>query len=497
MKRGLGRRGVRYGGAAVVVLLLAWGLPSMLLAALSPGGAEPMAATDQLAGLEGIRERLARRSAFDHELDREIETLDARIDALRQDRQQTAREVEAARAEIARLERELDRLVPRLLMWNEREAKRQEASARALASIAGLSRRAEIDPTLRARLRAVSPIMMRRLQSQEGGLEGLERRSDRLMERHRELREAVPLMLAAQQRIEMRRQELVRQKASAARRQAGIADDLLHLSQAEAIAARRVLNAERARSTLISWSAGLVGHAPHLLSLAEGPDRQAWIRKSRLEPKLPSTAAPSESADLALVAAASIDRAKASGAGLETELEAVVWSPPPAKPSTTVERAHIAALSDHAAIGAGRSASAASIDRTIQMRRPTRPITPAPDALLDPVLQAVDQRPIITMPANPGQQVAAPDAGRVAFGGEFGSYGLLLILEHDREYHTILWGFGKLNVATDDRVEAGEIIGIMGGGGEDASELHVEFRRNGRPVGALPWLAASSSKVRG
>lgn len=512
MKRGLGRWGTRCGAAAFALAFLGWGLPSALLAALSPGeagptspgeagptpgAARPVTVGDDVARLEAIRERLDRRSALDRALDRQIESVDERIAVLVVERQLAADEVSAARAEVARVERELDRLVPRILMRTEREAKRYEASARALASIAGLSRRAEIEPALRARLRAVSPIMLRRLQRQEGGLAALERRSDRLMQRHRELRESLPSMLAAQQQIEMRRQQLARQKASATRRQDEIADDLVELSRAEAITARRVLHEERARTALVGRTPGLVRRAPHLLALAERPARQAWISKFRLARKLPSTAPPGLSSGRALVAATSIDRATTSGAGLEAGLEAVVWSPPPAKPSTAVERAHIAALSDHAAIEAGRSAAAASFDRAIQVRRQTRPITPAPDTLLDPILQAVEQRPVITMPANPGQQVAAPDAGRVVFGGSFGSYGLLLILEHEREYHTILWGFGKLNVATDDRVEAGEIIGVMGGGGGDASELHVEFRRNGRPVGALPWLAASSSKVRG
>jgi len=93
--------------------------------------------------------------------------------------------------------------------------------------------------------------------------------------------------------------------------------------------------------------------------------------------------------------------------------------------------------------------------------------------------------------------VAAPEGGREVFAGGFKSYGLLLIIEHQREYHTLLWGFSKLDVETGDRVRTGQIVGVMAADVEGPPELHVEVRRNGRPVNPLPWLAASSNKVRG
>ena len=47
------------------------------------------------------------------------------------------------------------------------------------------------------------------------------------------------------------------------------------------------------------------------------------------------------------------------------------------------------------------------------------------------------------------------------FADAFKSYGLLLIIEHDSEYHTLLWGFSKLRVGLGDEVQGGQIIGIM------------------------------------
>jgi septal ring factor EnvC (AmiA/AmiB activator) len=103
----------------------------------------------------------------------------------------------------------------------------------------------------------------------------------------------------------------------------------------------------------------------------------------------------------------------------------------------------------------------------------------------------------ITIAAMPGQRVAAPLDGQIVFADAFKSYGLLLIIEHDSEYHTLLWGFSRLRVAVGDEIGAGEIVGVMDVVDGVPPRLGVELRRRGRPVDPLPWLAGSSSKVRG
>jgi murein DD-endopeptidase MepM/ murein hydrolase activator NlpD len=103
----------------------------------------------------------------------------------------------------------------------------------------------------------------------------------------------------------------------------------------------------------------------------------------------------------------------------------------------------------------------------------------------------------MTIGAAPGQRVAAPQDGRIVFADAFKGYGLLLIIEHDREYHTLLWGFSRLRVAVGDEVRGGEIVGVMDLIDGAPPRLGVELRRRGRPVDPLPWLAVSSSKVRG
>ena len=93
----------------------------------------------------------------------------------------------------------------------------------------------------------------------------------------------------------------------------------------------------------------------------------------------------------------------------------------------------------------------------------------------------------------PGQHVAAPVDGKVVFAGTFKRYGWLLILEHEREYHTLLWGFARLDVKRGDQVHVGQIVGIMDARDDDPPVLHVERRRNGRPID----LAASSNGIQG
>jgi septal ring factor EnvC (AmiA/AmiB activator) len=101
--------------------------------------------------------------------------------------------------------------------------------------------------------------------------------------------------------------------------------------------------------------------------------------------------------------------------------------------------------------------------------------------------------PEITIAAAPGQGVATPVDGTIVFAGRFKTYGLLLIIEHEREYHTLLWGFAWLDVSLGDYVQVGQVVGIMGARGDDPPVLHVERRRNGRPIN----LAASSSGIQG
>jgi septal ring factor EnvC (AmiA/AmiB activator) len=96
-----------------------------------------------------------------------------------------------------------------------------------------------------------------------------------------------------------------------------------------------------------------------------------------------------------------------------------------------------------------------------------------------------------------GAQVVAPFDGRVAYAGEFRRYGLILIIEHDGRYHSLLAGLGRLTAAKGQWVMAGEPVGSMSAEGSRGKELYLELRRGGQPVDPLPWLADSGTKARG
>jgi septal ring factor EnvC (AmiA/AmiB activator) len=94
----------------------------------------------------------------------------------------------------------------------------------------------------------------------------------------------------------------------------------------------------------------------------------------------------------------------------------------------------------------------------------------------------------IVIATRAGGQVIAPFDGVVAFAGPFRGYGLLLIIEHSEGYHTLLAGLGRIDCVLEQRLFAGEPIGVMTN--DSTADLYVELRQNGQPVNPLPWLTS-------
>lgn len=93
--------------------------------------------------------------------------------------------------------------------------------------------------------------------------------------------------------------------------------------------------------------------------------------------------------------------------------------------------------------------------------------------------------------------ISAPRAGRIAFAGYFQRFGLLLIIDHGDEYHSLLAGLTELDVVEGDVVQAGQIVGSLRDEDARRHRLYLELRYHGRPVNPLPWLAGREDKVRG
>ena len=230
------------GGARAGGLLLGWLAVLALVAALvlRPGVALAGFWSDDAAahGLEGeldalgaARERIARHEALRSELRRRLAQMSGEIGLL-------GRQAERARAESAlqghalqAAERALDRAAPRLMARLRAAEQRRAQAARALTDLAGLSRRQELDPQARARLRAAAPVLLAALRSDDAASAVLTRRLDRLVEREERLAALVPELRSEIERIDGRRVALLERRRQARQRLAGLDAELHRLGQ--------------------------------------------------------------------------------------------------------------------------------------------------------------------------------------------------------------------------------------------------------------------------
>lgn len=92
-----------------------------------------------------------------------------------------------------------------------------------------------------------------------------------------------------------------------------------------------------------------------------------------------------------------------------------------------------------------------------------------------------------TLAASPGGRIVAPWGGKAVFAGPFKGYGDILILQHGADYHSLLAGFGRIDVTVGQSVAAGEPVGVLGQpkNGQDMAELYFELRQDGSPVNPL------------
>ena len=85
----------------------------------------------------------------------------------------------------------------------------------------------------------------------------------------------------------------------------------------------------------------------------------------------------------------------------------------------------------------------------------------------------------LTIAVDPGAQIVAPAAGRVAYSGRYRGYGNILIIEHDAGWTSLITNMAKSSVAVGDDVVQGAPVGQSG---SDDPTVTVELRRHGRPI---------------
>lgn len=87
-----------------------------------------------------------------------------------------------------------------------------------------------------------------------------------------------------------------------------------------------------------------------------------------------------------------------------------------------------------------------------------------------------------------GDMIVAPADGRIVFAGPFKGYGNILIIRHGDDYHSFLAGFGRLDAAVGQVVNAGEPLGRSSIEKGSQVQVYYELRHNGAPIDPMKHL---------
>jgi len=439
--------------------------------------------------LNDVRELLDRRSAHRKMLDGRIERHSYELDQLQTERDATLTALSDYKDRARTFERELDRLMPRLLPRINRLNQFRKNGAHAIADIASMKRNASREQQARSSVllnRAASIEQMRRSST---AVRLLRRAPSTMTTRHRDVDFQIPLLTSAASRLDLQHSQLQRQRDKAIRQLALLNVDIDRLTAEEHRLARSVI-ALKLETSDVSYGRSKTLRAARLDRRPKGKTilDHADLRGVALLQTQPTPVARPNASMLASIERASLGTSASIGTPSasvngKSERTAAGW----ANDVRGDGAAHVASLS-------GNDASATFSSRSSSTFEPLLPTTEMIGySLADAKHEG--KRLAADIVAAPRQPVAAPGDGRIVFAGDFRSYGLLLIIEHGSGYHTLLWGFSSLDVGMGDAVQTGQILGILRD--EASPKLHVELRRNGLPVSPEVWLAASNSGIKG
>lgn len=83
----------------------------------------------------------------------------------------------------------------------------------------------------------------------------------------------------------------------------------------------------------------------------------------------------------------------------------------------------------------------------------------------------------IRMAVQAASPVVAPAGGKISFAGRYRSYGQIVIIEHGSGWNTVITNLDAVQVAKGQSVTQGAVLGTAG---DEAAEIGVELRKNGR-----------------
>lgn len=91
----------------------------------------------------------------------------------------------------------------------------------------------------------------------------------------------------------------------------------------------------------------------------------------------------------------------------------------------------------------------------------------------------------LTIQTRPQAQVVAPSTGRVAYAGEYRGFGRIVIIDHGRQWTTLITNLATLDVRVGDRLVPGSPVGKAG---NDRPTITIELRKGATPVDITPMV---------
>ena len=91
----------------------------------------------------------------------------------------------------------------------------------------------------------------------------------------------------------------------------------------------------------------------------------------------------------------------------------------------------------------------------------------------------------IVLAVGQGAQAIAPAPGRVAFAGPYRGYGMIVIIEHEGGWTSLITGLAQLDTRIGEKLVMGSPLGIAGAG---RPLLTLELRRGNEAVNPLDYI---------
>lgn len=96
----------------------------------------------------------------------------------------------------------------------------------------------------------------------------------------------------------------------------------------------------------------------------------------------------------------------------------------------------------------------------------------------------------IDISARAGSVIVSPLKGVIRFAGSFKNYGNMVIVEHEKGWHSLIAGFEKIDTVVGQSVNAGEPLGVLHKSSTNEKPvLYYELRHNGKAVNPAKKLA--------